>query len=212
LEHEAVQQNHGLDRGEALALAEQVVEQHGEVAGATGEPIALAATLRDKARVVLETLRNAGWLQEEERSDWQRLIYFDPNGVLLLQALRKIAFPEAAVFSDKLVSVCVTLVNRDALAEQPWAQIESCVASLQAGLAELRGMQKSIERHTKQQLAASTLKENLAVLYDQFAERIGRTCYAQLVHARLPSKLADARRAIDELETNADLLTKLQTE
>lgn len=212
LEHEAVQRNHGLDRGEALALIEQVVEQHGEVAGAISEPVALAATLRDNARVVLETLRNAGWLQEEERSDWQRLIYFDPNGVLLLQALRKIAFPEAAVFSDKLVSVCVTLVNRNALVEQPWAQIESCVASLQAGLAELRGMQKSIERHTKQQLAASTLKENLAVLYDQFAERIGRTCYAQLVHARLPSKLADARRALDELETNADLLTQMQTE
>ena len=86
------------------------------------------------------------------------------------------------------------------------------MASLQVGLAELHGMQKSIERHTKQQLAASTLKENLAGLFDQFAERIGRTCYAQLVHARLPSKLADARRAIDELETNADLLTKMQTE
>ena len=212
LEHEAVQRNHGLDRGEALALVEQVVELHGEIAGVTGEAIALAATLRDKARVVLETLRNTGWLLEEERSDWQRLIYFDPNGVLLLQALRKIAFPEAAIFSDKLVSVCITLVNRDALAEQPWAQIESCVASLQVGLAELRGMQKSIERHTKQQLAASTLKENLAVLYDQFAERIGRTCYAQLVHARLPSKLADARRAMDELETNPDLLTKMQME
>lgn len=212
LEHEAVQRNHGLDRGEALALVEQVVEQHAEVHGATDDAIELAATPREKARIVLETLRSAGWLLEEERSDWQRLIYFDPNGVLLLQALRKIAFPEAAVFSDKLVSVCVTLINRDVLAEQPWAQIESCVANLQTGLAELRGMQKSIERHTKQQLAASTLKENLAVLYDQFAERIGRTCYAQLVQARLPSRLADARRAMDELETDPDILAKMQTE
>src|SRR5713101_1563296 len=152
LEREALQRSQGLDRDEALALVEQVVEQHGEISAVDDERVAQAATTRDKARIVLETLRKTGWLLEEERTDWQRLVFFDPNGVLLLQALRKIAFPEAAVFSDKLVSVCVTLVNRDALAEQPWAHIESCVASLQAGLAELRGMQKSIERHTKQQL------------------------------------------------------------
>src|SRR6266508_2135672 len=115
-------------------------------------------------------LRHAGCLEEEQRSDWQRLVFFDANGVVLLQALRKIAFPEAAVFSDKVVNVCATLGNHDALADQPWAQVESCIASLQVGLAELRGMQKSIERHTRQQLAAGTLKENLAVLFDQFAE------------------------------------------
>ena len=212
LEYEAVQRNQGLDREEALALVERVVEQHGDLSAAEDESVAQAATTRDKARIVLETLRKTGWLYEEERTDWQRKIFFDANGVVLVQALRKIACPEAAVFSDKLVNVCFTLTNRDALADQPWAQVESCVSSLQAGLVELRGMQKSIERHTKQQLAASTLKENLAVLFDQFAERIGRTCYAQLVHARLPSKLAEARRAIEELESNAELLTKMQTE
>lgn len=73
-------------------------------------------------------------------------------------------------------------------------------------------MQKSIERHTRQQLAAGTLRENLAVLFDQFAERIGRTCYAQLVHARLPSRLTEARRAVDSELNDADLLTKMQTE
>ncbi len=212
LEREAVQRSQGLDREEALAVVEQVVEQHGDIPAVDDDLVAQAATARDKARIVLETLLKAGWLQEEERTDWQRLIFFDPNGVQLLQVLRKIAFPEAARFSDKLVNVCFTLGNRDALVDQPWAQVESCVANLQTGLAELQGMQKSIERHTRQQLAASTLKENLAVLFDQFAERIGRTCYAQLVQARLPSKLAEARRAIDELETDVDLLTKMQTE
>jgi hypothetical protein len=212
LEHEFAQRNQGLDREEALALVEQVVEQYGDLNIIEDESIAQAATSHDRARVVLETLRKTGWLQVEERTNWQRLVFFDSNGIILLQALRKIAFPEAAVFSDKLVNVCFTLTNRDALTDQPWSQIESCVSSLQSGLVELRGMQKSIERHTKQQLSASTLKENLSVLFDQFSESIGRTCYAQLVHARLPSKLAEARRAIEELEINADLLTKMQTE
>lgn len=212
LEREASQRNQGLGRSEALGIVEQVVEQHGDAGLSAEDPAAQPAGPRERARIVFETLRGAGWLQEEERSDWQRLVFFDPNGVLLLQALRKMAFPEAAVFSDKLVNVCFTLANPDALAEQPWAQIESCIASLEAGLAELRAMQKSIERHTRQQLAASTLKENLALIYDQFAERIGRTCYAQLVHARLPSKLSEARRAIDAAEGSAALLTEMQTE
>ena len=159
LEYEARQRNQGLDREEALALVEQVVEQHGDLASAEDESVSRGEQSANEHALFWKHLREAGWLYEEERSDWQKLIFFDANGVVLLQALRKIAFPEAAVFSDKLVNVCATLslvtVNLDALEEQPWAQVESCVASLQAGLAELRGMQKSIERHTKQQLAAS---------------------------------------------------------
>ncbi len=212
LDREAAESHQGLDRDEALAVIQQVLEQHVEAAELVDEGPGAGTAPNSKARSVLETLRKAGWVHEEERSNWQRLIHFDPNGMLLLAALRKIAYPEAAVFSDKLVNVCATLANRPALAEDPWAQIESCVANVKMGLAELRGMQKSIERHTKQQLAASTLKENLAVLFDQFAERIGRTCYAQLVQARLPSKLASARRNLDEMANDLGLLTIMQTE
>src|SRR3984893_3142524 len=211
LDQGAAQSNQGLDRDEALALVEQVLEKHTEIAE-LAEEAGAAVTPNGRARSILETLRKVGWLHEEERSNWQRLIYFEPNGTLLMQALRKIASPEAAVFSDKLVNVCATLANRVELGEEPSPQVESCTASLQMGLAELRSMQKSIEGHTKKQLAASTLKENLAVLFDQFAERIGRTCYAQLVQARLPSKLAAARRNMDDLENDLDLLTKMQTE
>lgn len=216
LEREASQRSVGIDRLEALALVEQVVEQHRDVPASDNETME-GAPLRDRARLVLETLRTAGWLQEEERSDWQKLVFFDPNGAILLQAMRRIAFPEAAVFSDKLVNVCATLsrggeINVDAMQENPWAQVEACAANLQAGLAELRGMQKSIERHTRQQLATTTLKENLALLFDQFAERIGRACYAQLVHARLPTRISEAGRALESLSSHADLLDKMQPE
>src|SRR5690606_15301714 len=97
LEKEASQRNQGLDREEALAVIERVIEQHGDLA--SDESLSAAATNRERARGVLETLRGAGWLQEEERSDWQKLVFFDPNGMVLLQALRRIALPEAAVFS-----------------------------------------------------------------------------------------------------------------
>src|SRR6266404_5410672 len=46
LEHEALQRSQGLDRDEALALVEQVIEQHGEVSAVADEPVAQAATTR----------------------------------------------------------------------------------------------------------------------------------------------------------------------
>ncbi len=216
LEGESSRRNQGFEREEALALVEQVVGRHEDLAGA-GDELTATATNRERARAVFDTLRHAGWLQEEERSNWQRLVFFDPNGAILLQALRRIAFPESAVFSDKLVNVCATLsrggeANLDSLHEDPWAQIEACVANLQSGLAELRGMQKSIERHTKRQLAATSLKQNLEQLYDQFAEQIGRACYAQMVHARLPTRISETLRALDDLSSQPDLLTKMQSE
>ncbi len=211
LEREAAHRNYALDRDEALALIERTIESHSEIS-CDEDAFSQAGTARDKARAVLETLRYAGWLQEEQGSDWQRTVFLDSNGIVLFQALRRVAFPDAALFSDKLVSVCAALANPDTLAEQPWAQVESCIASLQAGLAELRGMQKSIERHTRQQLAAATLKENLELLFDRFAEQIGRNCYAQLVHARLPSRLAEARRAVEEELGRADLQARMQIE
>jgi hypothetical protein len=206
----------GIDRDDALALVEDVVEAHAGVPPDETNPASAALSARDKARSVLETLRRAGWVEQEERSDWQKLIHFHPSGQTLLQMLRRIAFPEALVFSDKLVGVCTTLSRRhginDLLRDEPWQHVEGCVAALQEGIAELRGMQIAIERHTRQQLAAATLKQNLALLFDQFAERIGRACYSELVRARLPLRLAEARRCVEELECDEELVLKMQAE
>jgi len=216
LERAAESQLQGIDREDALALVEEAVEEHAEVAPDEANPASVGLSSRDKARAVLETLRRTGWVELEERSDWQKLIHFHPNGQALLHGLRKIAFPEALVFSDKLVGVCSTLNRRggihDPLREEPWQHIESCIASLQEGIAELRGMQTAIERHTRKQLAAATIKQNLALLFDQFAERIGRACYAELVRARLPLRLAEARRRVEELESDEELVGRMVAE
>ncbi|MGB8167314.1 MAG: Wadjet anti-phage system protein JetA family protein [Chthoniobacteraceae bacterium] len=216
LERAAAQRVQGIERDDALALVEEAVEAHADVPLDEADPASATLSTREKARAVLDTLRRAGWLEDEERSDWQKLVHFHPSGQALMQTLRRLAFPEGVVFSDKLVSVCTTLARRDAvndpLREEPWQHVESSVAALQEGIAELRGMQTAIERHTRQQLAAATLRENLALLFDQFAERIGHACYAELVRARLPLRLGEARRRVEELEYDAELLGKMQAE
>lgn len=211
LERVAMEEVQGVDREDALGLIEQAVEQHAEIMLEESDGVAVLGT-RDKARAVLEVLRKAGWLEEEERADWRKLVHFAPNGIAMLQTLRRLAFGEVAIFSDKLVGACATLAQRETLRAEPWQLVESCVAALQTGIAELRGMQTAIDRHTRQQLASATLKENLAVLFDQFAERIGRACYAELVQARLPLRLAEARRQVDELGFDPELLARMQGE
>jgi hypothetical protein len=214
LERVAVHRVQGIEREDALALVEQAAEEHTSVPLDEYTPAALGT--REKARSALEHLVQAGWLEEEQLPDWQRLMHFHPTGIALMRILREIAFPKGVEFSDKLVSVCATLTQYDAandpLLKEPWQHVESCIASLQVGISELRSMQKAIERHTRQQLEAATLKENLAVLFDQFAERIGHTCYAELVRARLPIRLTAARRRVEELDRDADLLGKMQHE
>ena len=216
LEQAAAEQVQGIERDDVLALIEDAVEAHSDAPVDEADPASVGLSTREKARAALDTLRRAGWLEEEERADWRKLVHFHPSGQALMQTLRRIAFPESAVFSDKLVSVCTKLSRRDGatdpLREEPWQHVESCVSDLREGIAELRGMQTAIERHTRQQLATTTLKDNLALLFDQFAERIGHACYAELVRARLPLRLGEARRRVEELEYDAELLGKMQTE
>ena len=214
LERATVLEVKGISHDDAVAIIEEAVDHHADVP--LEEEDAAMMSTREKARAVFEVLRRAGWLEEEERSDWRKIVYMHPNGTTVLQALRKVAFPEAVVFSDKLVSVCSTLTRRDPVndpfLDEPWQHIESSVAALNEGIAELRGMHTAIERHTRQQLRSATLKENLAVLFDQFAERIGHACYAELVHARLPLRLGEARRRVEEMEFDGELLAKMQAE
>ena len=132
LERVAAQRVRGVERDDALAMVEEVVEAHAEVPLDEADPTSAALSTREKARAVLDVLHRTGWLEEEERPDWQKLVHFQPAGQTLMQTLRKIAFPEEVIFSDKLVNVCTTLAQRDALndplREEPWQHVESCVA------------------------------------------------------------------------------------
>ncbi len=103
LEVEASRRSQGLDREDALGLIEQAVEAHAaewtesdtSPGGTPGGP-APVRTVREKALVVFDTLKRAGWLTEEEnRSDYRQQVSFDAHGTVLLQALRKSRTAEA---------------------------------------------------------------------------------------------------------------------
>jgi hypothetical protein len=62
-------------------------------------------------------------------------------------------------------------------------------------------------------LEEDTLKGNLAMVFDRYAEEIAHACYAELVRARLPTRLPDAVRRIGErLQDSFDTMAAMQTE
>lgn len=214
LETEATQRNEGMSREEALAIVGEVLAQHPDFQPdentSTRSPDPLP--LRERTRLVLDRLIHSGWLKTHTGTDWQRTVYFDEHGITLLTALRKIAYPDVAVFTDKLVGVCATLANAAELSRQPWEHMQVCRDNAREGLSELRGLQKSVERFIGRQLEAQTLGENLSVVFDQYAEQVGHTCYAELVRSQLPARLGEARDRLQDILDDTDLLHRMQAE
>jgi hypothetical protein len=178
LEAEASQRHEGMSREEALGIVGEVLAKHpdfvpddGEMQQGTSEEFT-SLPPRERARRRLDYLarKDVGWLEDVQLPDWQRRIRFDAHGATLLDALRRIARHDPAVFTDPFVGVCATLANVDAFAKEPFTHLDNCLKGAAEGLRELRGMEKSIERFTPQQLEARTLGEIYGVVFDKYAE------------------------------------------
>ena len=208
----------GMAREEAIALILETLSIHPEFEPDPENPDlespeAPATEGRERARIILDSLLRCRWLEEPARRDWRRRILLDAHAVTLLSALRRVAWPDAAIFTDKLTGVCALLANETELCERPWETVETCLATVREGLNELRSMQKSVQRFTRRQMEEDTLQGNLAVVFDDYSEQMSRSCYASLVRARLPLRLPEAVRRIgDRLATDAGALATMQTE
>jgi hypothetical protein len=220
LEREGSERHLGITREEALTIVAEVIARHPfftpedpELEKQATDTFS-ALPLREKARRVLDYLAKPqiGWVLDEQLANWDRVIRLDAHGVILIDAMRKIARPDAAVFTDKLQGVCAALTNYAAFADAPFVHLEICLALARDGLSELRGIEKTLLRLMERQRQAITLGDVYSVVFDQYTEQVGRTCYAELVRAQLPTRLDEARARIRVLQGDVDLLHKMQHE
>ena len=219
LDRECTEQPDGLEREDAIEIIAEVLTKHPEFQPevdedhAEDELLASALPPRETSRRLLDHLSRCRWLEEPPRKDWRRRLYFDAHGSTLIAALRQIAHPEAAVFTDKLTAVCALLANEPELIERPLQTVDVCLANTRQGLGELRTMQKSVQRLTRRQLEEDTLKGNLALVFEDYAEQIAHGAYAELIRARLPARLPEAvRRISDRLQDDSTAMAEMQTE
>jgi hypothetical protein len=214
LEAESADRPDGMSREEVILLIAETLEHHPQFEFEDDdEGHDPASTPREKARLLLEKLLKQHWLDEPPRRDWRRTIHFDAHGATLISALRRIAWPDAAVFTDKLIAVCAMLADETEISERPWQTVENSLSSVRAGINELRSMQKSVQRFTRRQLEEETLKGNLETVFDDYSEQMSHACYAELVRARLPLRLPEAvNRIANRLMGESSTLSEMQTE
>ncbi len=161
---------------------------------------------------MLRQMLKCDWLEEPKRSDYQRVYYIDSRAELLLECLRRMAYPEQITFTDKLHLVFTRLMDEDAFDEHPLADLESCADNLRYGLQELRSMQQGMARLTQRQLRSDSLKENLQVLYDDFSENIGQRCYRSLIGLDIPLRVPLVKEALGKIEHNPMIISKMEVE
>lgn len=205
----------GLTREELLNVCESVIQ---------GAPEAITDELdieveedsgvedRLTPAAMLRHMLKCKWLEEPKRSDYQRVYYLDNRAEILLDCLRRMAYPENVTFTDKLHLVCSRLQDPDAFIEHPLSDLESCIDNLRYGLQELRSLQQGMARLTQRQLRSDSLKENLHVLYDDFSENIGQRCYKSLVSLDIPVRLPLVREKLDEIKHSPQIVAQMEIE
>ena len=198
----------GIARAEALEIIGDIlrINPGSTVEGQTAD----SSTVPAKSNLVLNKLIGSGWLEEPERSDYQRQIFLDPNAEILLDAIRRIAQPDPAQFTGLLRTVCNNLADPNAAESFSWEDLKACLTNVDSGVRELKAMSKSVERLTRKQLGAATLERSVAIVYGDFSSEIGNKCYRELIRAQLPEKLVQARRGLDHLNGRESALARLQ--
>jgi hypothetical protein len=197
----------GIARADALEIIGDILRMNpgASVEGQTPEN----STIPAKSNLVLNKLTGSGWVEEPERSDYQRHIFLDPNAEILLDALRRIAQPDPAQFTGLLRTACNDLADEGAAGTFSWEDLRACLTNLDSGVRELKAMSKSVERLTRKQLGAATLERSVAIVYGDFSSEIGNKCYRELVRAQLPEKLVQARRGLSRLMADESVLARL---
>lgn len=202
----------GLTREELMHVCEAIIQggvltetkAEAEEEGEAEENITAAAMLR--------YMLKCKWLEEPKRSDYQRVYYLDNRAEILLDCLRKMAYPENVTFTDKLHLVCSRLQDPKSFTDHPLSDLESCIDNLKYGLQELRSLQQGMARLTQRQLQSDSLKENLHVLYDDFSENIGQRCYKSLVDLDIPFRLPLVRAKLDEIQHSPAVVAQMEIE
>ena len=200
----------GLSRPELIEVCDEIIALGFDDIEAAGDPTENHDHSHITAPEMLRQMLKSEWLEEPKRSDYQRVYYLDSRAELLLECLRRMAYPEKVSFTDKLHLVCSRIMDKSAFDEHPLSDLEACTDNLRYGLQELRSMQQGMARLTQRQLKSDSLKENLRVLYDDFSENIGQRAYKSLIDLNIPIRIPVAREQLNEIQSNPTVIAKME--
>lgn len=212
IEREMPARGDTIERSEVMSIIDRVLAS-GAVLQAENEEEPTGVEADHPSGNVLRRLIACGWIEEEKRSDYRRLLFLEPSAQTLLEALRAIVSQTVASFTGKLRLVCdrlSALRHPHSRMEIIWEELKSCLAQVRSGLRELRMIRKQVARYAQRQLQTATIAEALDIIYNEFSTLITQQCYRELIHARLPERLREATEGLTHLEQDDLALQRLR--
>lgn len=168
--------------------------------------------LAELPRVLIRRLIETGWLEKPRRSDFREIVFLDPHAKILLGALKRIARPGDAVFTDPLEMVAKALVSPDGFRENPWGALQACLASAAKGVEDLEQMSKAVARLTRRQVQSESLGENLARVFEEFSRKFAQSCYRELIRTRLHTRMPELLGRLETLAQDEPILLRMREE
>lgn len=214
LEHALETAPEGLPLDEAVVLAKELLDEqpllaveeddNNESGGANGQ--------RDLPRSLIRRLLAAGWLEKPRRNDFRELVFLDPNAKIMLGALKRLARPGDAVFTDPLEMVAKALTSPDGFRDNPWGVLQACLASVGKGVEDLEQIGKAVTRLTRRQVQTESLGENLVRVFEEFSRKFAQTCYRELIRTRLHTRLPELLARLEELAQDESIVLRMREE
>lgn len=212
IEREMPSRGDAMERAEVLEIIDRVLASGAVLQDETDDELTEVEADQPSAQV-LRRLIASGWIEEEKRSDYRRILFLEPAAQTLLEALRAIVSQTIASFTGKLRLVCDRLSALrfpHSRMELIWEELKNCLTQVRSGLRELRMIRKQVDRYAQRQLKTATIAEALDIIYNEFSTLITQQCYRELIHARLPERLREAMEGLTELEQDDLALQRLR--
>ena len=205
----------GIPMDEAVVLAREVVERRPLLAledTTNGGEDGLVNSPTDLPRALVRRLLEAGWLGKPRRNDFREYVFLDPNAKIMVGALKRLARPGDAVFTDPLEMVAKALTSADGFQENPWGVLQACLTSVAKGVEDLEQMGKMVARLTRRQVETESVGENLTRVFEEFSKKFAQTCYRELIRTRLHTRLPELLTRLEALAEDESTLLRMREE
>lgn len=134
---------------------------------------------RDKAGAVLRRLQETGWLEMEQRSDYQQYINLADYAISILDTLDKLRHRERAEYAGFVLATYVALTSQEA-DRNPGLAIGKAYDQTQQLVRDLKSLHANIKRYTEQLLRTSEPKEILAMHFGEYKLQVLDRSYHRL--------------------------------
>ncbi|HWI52585.1 MAG TPA: Wadjet anti-phage system protein JetA family protein [Symbiobacteriaceae bacterium] len=134
---------------------------------------------RDKAGAVLRRLQETGWLEVEQRSDYQQYINLADYAIAVLDTLDKLRRRERAEYAGFVLATYVALTSEEA-DRNPGLAIGKAYDQTQQLVRDLKSLHANIKRYTEQLLRQKAPREILAMHFGEYKLQVLDRSYHRL--------------------------------